>query len=138
VEPGEGDARVGEQVNGVPPLVAKAPLDDHERAGDDRDQRERADRRGDHPRVDAAADHRRELAEEAEPVELRVPPDTQEHVSDDEVDASVAVPAVPDRQAVEADRALESRQAGQEEDLNEREVGGEQAGQPGQARQPLP
>jgi hypothetical protein len=137
VEPGEGDPRIGEEVNGVPPLGTEPPLDEDERCDDDGDQEDGADRRRDHPRIDAAPDHRRQLTEEAEPVERRVPPDAQEDVGDDEVDADVAVPAVPARQAVETDRALERGDPRQQEHLEEREVGGEQACEPREARQSL-
>ena len=48
---------------------------------------------------------------------------------DHEVDAEVAVPAVPLRQAVEAGDPLEDRQPRQQHHLDEGEVGADQAGE---------
>ena len=54
-----------------------------------------------------------------------------------EVEARMAVPAVPDGQAVEAEEPLDRRQAGQQQHLQERGVRAEQTRDPGKARQEL-
>ena len=130
VEPRERDARVGEEMDGVPPLVGQAAARDRVRGGDDRDQEGGADRRGDHPRVDAAPEHRPELAADRELVQERVAPDDEHDVHDDEVDARVPVPAVPAGEPVEPDGAFERRDARQKNDLDEREVGAQEPGEP--------
>jgi hypothetical protein len=133
VEPAERDAGVREEVHGVPPLVAEPAPHDPDRRPRDDDEEDGADRRGDHPRIDAAGDHRPDLLRQRVLVELRVAPEAEEDVRDQQVDRRVAVPPVPHAQPVEADRALEHRQPGEEEHLDEREVRAEQAGDPGDA-----
>jgi hypothetical protein len=68
----------------------------------------------------------------------RPAPDREDDVGQDEVETGVAVPAVPDGQPVEADERLEPGQSREQEDLEEREVGGEQARDPRDARQDVP
>ena len=137
VEPAERDPRVREEVHGVPPLVAQPPPHDDVRGADDGDEQAGADGGGDHPRVDAAAEHRRDLLADGELVHLRVAPDAEEHVRDDEVDRRVPVPAVPDGEPVEADEPLDERQAREQDHLDEREVGAEETRDAGDARQRL-
>ena len=66
---------------------------------------------------------------------LRVPPDREDDVREREIDDGVAVPAVPDREPVEADVALEERQAREEEHLDQGEVAGEERRQAAGAEQ---
>ena len=54
-------------------------------------------------------------------------------MSEHEVEDGMAVPAVPDRQLVEADHALEKRQPGEQEHLDERQVAGQERRQPAEA-----
>jgi hypothetical protein len=124
-------------VHGVPPLVTQPALHDHDRRHDDRDEQHRADGGGDHPGVDAAAEHRRDLLGQREPVEQRVAPDAEDDVREHEVETGVAVPAMPDGQPVEADEPLEHGGPREEDHLEEREVGAEQACQTGDAREAL-
>ena len=135
MEPAERDARVGEQMNGVPPFVRQPSPHDHDRRGDDCEQQRGADRRCDHAGVDPAAEHRRELLRERELVEQRVAPDAEHDVGEHEVDARVAVPAVPDAQTIEAGQPLQHRQPRQQDDLEEREIRRQQARDAGDARQ---
>ena len=66
-----------------------------------------------------------------------IAPDRQHDVREDQVEARVAVPAVPHGQAVEAEQPLHRRQAGEQQHLQQRRVGPEQPGDPGEARQEL-
>ena len=50
----------------------------------------------------------------------------------------MTVPAVPDAEPVEPDRALQRRQSREQHHLDEREIGGKQAGNPPDAREELP
>jgi hypothetical protein len=109
VEPGQRDACIRQHVHRVPPLVAQPATHDHDRGADHREQHPRADGRRDHARVDAAAEHRRDLAADADLVDERVPPDREHDVRDDQIDADMPVPAVPDREAIESHEALERR-----------------------------
>ena len=68
-------------------------------------------------------------------VEQRVAPDAEDDVREHEVEAGVAVPAMPDAQPVEADEPLERGDPREEDHLEEREVGAEQAGEAGDARE---
>ena len=66
-----------------------------------------------------------------------VGPDARKRVREDQPDARVAVPAVPVRELVEADQALEPGQAREQSHLDQREPRAEQAGDPGEADHPL-
>ena len=59
-------------------------------------------------------------------VEQRVAPDAEDDVGEHEIEAGVAVPAVPDGQAVEADEPLEPGDSREQDHLEEREVGAQQ------------
>ena len=131
VEPGERDRRVRRQVHGVPPFVRQPAARDHERAQDDHHEQRGPDRRRDHARIDASSDHRRDLLADRQPVEDRIAPHREEHVREHEIEAGVPVPAVPDREPVEADRPLHPGDAREQHDL---EQGGVRAEQPREAR----
>ena len=135
VEPGERDARVRRQVHRVPELVGESPPHDHERAPADREEQERTDRRGDHAGERSAPHHCPELVAERAVRRHRVALDLQHDVDDHEVDAEVAVPAVPLRQAVEAGEPLEHRQPREQHDLHEREIRADETGEPGRPRE---
>ena len=75
------------------------------------------------------------LAEPVRAVLLRVPPDREDDVREREIDDGVAVPAVPDREPVEADVALEERQPREQQHLDQREVAGEERRQAARAEQ---
>jgi hypothetical protein len=138
VEPRQGDARVRGQVHGVPPLVAHPPPHDRDRAPGDRDEERRPDSRRDHPRVDVSPEHRRDLAGERQLVEQRVAPDGEHDVREDEVDAGMPVPPVPDGEPVEADHPLDHGDPREQQHLDQRQVGAEQAGEPSEAREQVP
>ena len=106
MEPRERDPGVREQVHCVPGLVAKPAPDDHDRGHDDGDEQSGSDRRGDHARVDAATEHRRDFVRQGDLVHEGIAPDRQHDVREDQVEAGVAVPAVPHGQAVEAEQPL--------------------------------
>ena len=68
--------------------------------------------RSDHPRVDAAAEHRRDLAADRDAgPSARSPRREKTTCATTRPEAGEAVPAVPDRQPVEADEPLERRAA---------------------------
>ncbi len=158
VEPGERDPRVGGEVDRVPPLVRELAAHDHDRGHDDSEQQGGPDRGGDHAGVggcrrrgertgeaSAAAGlggarlGQRQpvpvLAEERVLVLPGVAPDREDDVRQDQADHRVAVPAVPDRQPVEADETLEERQPREQEHLDQRQVAGKERRQPPQADQ---
>ena len=135
VEPRERDARVRRQVHRVPGLVAEPAAHDHDGADDDGDQQRGADRGRDHPGIDAAAEHRRDLLGQRDLVHQGVPPDDQHDMSQHEVEAGMTVAPVPDREAVEADQPLEPGDPREQHDLHQCRVGGQQAGQPAEARE---
>ena len=137
MEPRERDPRVRGEVYPVPHLVAQPPPDDHDGCDDDGDQQPGPDRRGDHSRVDPAAEHRRDLLRQRHLVHQCVAPDGEDDVREDEVDAGMTVPAVPDAQPVEADEALEPGQPREQQDLEQRRVRGEEARDPGQRGEQL-
>ena len=56
-------------------------------------------------------------------------------MSEDKVDADVAVPAMPDREPIKPDQTLEDGKSGEQNNLNEGEVRPEQSGQPPDACQ---
>ena len=135
MEPGQCDARIGEQVHGVPPLVPKPAPDDHDGGHDDGDQQGGSDGRRDHSGVDATAEHGADLFRQGDPVHQGVAPDGEDDVREHEVEARVTVPAVPDGQAVEAEEPLDRGQACEEEHLQERGVGAQKPGDPGETGQ---
>ena len=66
-----------------------------------------------------------------------VAPEGEEDVREDQVEARVPVPAVPDGEPVEAGETLEPRQPRQQHDLQERGVGAEEPGDARDAREQL-
>ena len=125
--------RVRGQMHGVPELVRQSCTRDRERAPRDRQQQHGADGGSDHAGERTLADHHPELARERTMRRHRVSPDLQHDVHDHEIDAEVAVPAVPVRQAVEAGETLEHRQPREQNDLHEREIRSDQPRQAGGA-----
>ena len=150
VEPRERDRRVDREVHRVPPLVREPSADDDDRGDDDREQERGADRGGDDPRVGrgrggGAAERRCTRLRQRQPVPVLaqervavlagVTPDREDDVREHEPDHRVPVAAVPDREPVEADRALEERQPGEQQHLDQCHVAGEERRQPPEADQ---
>jgi len=67
-----------------------------------------------------ASEHGRDLPRQRDLVHEGVAPDGQEDVCDDEVEAGMPVPAVPDSEAVEADEALDAGKAREQQHLEQR------------------
>ena len=133
VAEGERDRQVRVEVDEVPRLVAQPPPHDHERAHHHRDQdHEPGDRRDD---AGIAAQQPPDLLRQRDAVAERVAGRDRRGVHDQQRQRDLPVPAVPDRQAVEADGPVEHRDAGEQQHLDEHEVGAEQAAQPPQAGQ---
>ena len=131
VEPAQRDGGVGGEVHRVPPLVRQPPPHDHQRGDDDDDEQRRPDGGGDHPGI--AAEQPRHFLRHRDPVHRRVADRDQHDVGEDQVEHELAVAPVPHRQPVEADEPLEPRQPGEQQHLDEREVGAEEPGDPAQA-----
>jgi hypothetical protein len=137
LEPGEGDRCIRGEVDRVPRLVRHPAPHDDDRQADDDDQQRGTDRCGDHSGVDPAAEHRRDLPRDRKPIHQRVAPDGEHDVREHEVQARVAVPAMPGAEPVESDEPLQPRQPREQQHLEERGVRAEEPGDPREARQPL-
>ena len=97
---------------------SQPPADDHDRRDDDDDEERGADGGSDHPGIDAAASIVSRLVAERDVVEERVAPDAERDVREDEPDARVAVPAVHDRETVEAHQPLEPGEPREQQHLD--------------------
>jgi hypothetical protein len=99
--------------------------DDHDRGHRNEHEQREADRRCDHSLQEVVGDQLPELVEEADVTVDRVAVDGEHGVGDDEREARVAVPAMPDGQPVEARDPSEEGQPREQEHLHECEVSAE-------------
>ena len=127
---GEGEAHpgVGVEVQQVPGLVAQAPPRDADGRHDNGDQHRRADRGGEHPRLfDEDAPQR--VGRPGDARERRAPQGDEPDVGEHERERSEPEQPVPAREQVVAPGSFDPWDAGHQQDLEDHQVRGQQAGE---------